>query len=133
MLTNSENLPGRGESVVYDLFLIVCGMWLVGSGASWLAFAVFVIACLGALGVFSNRLWRRKRYMLRPLDSALAFAINLTLLGIPALMILNDDGRARCLVALGIWVGTRLVMRPPPSSPLLKRRRRSKKEPSPPA
>jgi hypothetical protein len=84
------------------------------SGAGWLPFAAFVAACLGALGVFSNRVWKHPRYMRRPLDSAVALVGNAALLAFPVILMLDGAGRTRCLVALVVHVVVGLLMTPPP-------------------
>lgn len=116
-------------SLLYELCVGACGIWLLISGAGWLPFAAFVVVNLAALAIFDNVLWERQRFIRRPLDLAVGLVGNAALLAFPAILILDGDGRVRCLVALGLMVGIRLLMKAPPGKPLFRRKRKSVADP----
>lgn len=114
MTTSDEQAPGRLASLGYNVALGICGLWMLVSGAGWIAFTAFVAMSLGALGVFSNRVWKHPRYMQRPLDSSLALVGSGALLAFPAVLVLGSAGRTRCLAAIVVHVVVGLLMTSPP-------------------
>ncbi|MGB5350473.1 MAG: hypothetical protein WBM75_02165 [Polyangiales bacterium] len=51
-----QGLPGRLAAHAYDFLITMLGVWVLIPEASWLSLACFVLACIGGLLVFNNRL-----------------------------------------------------------------------------
>lgn len=121
-----EKSKGRTTSILYEIGVICCAIWLLITGADWGPFILFVAGNLAAFGLFSNRIWKHRSFMLRPLDTMIGFIGNVLLLGSPAVFLLDRGGVVRCLIGLGVYVGVRLLMLPPPNGSWRRRPRGSR-------
>ena len=107
----------------YEICVMAAGAWLVVSGASWLALSLFLAINFSALAIFSNRFWKHRWFLGRPLDSPIALVGNALILIFPALLFIGPTARVRCLVALVLLVFVRLLMVAPSETSWRKPRR----------
>jgi len=109
-----EGLPGRLGAHAYDFLVVMLGASMIAWQASWLSWACFVMACLGGLLLFNNRLLARRRSLPRRwrAPTTLVFVGGVILW--PAVWLLYDNPEAgvRALVALAVFVATRFLYTP---------------------
>lgn len=123
LVSERGQTAARIASALHSLCVAACGICMLVFGATWGLFAIFIGVDLAALAMFSNRIWERKWFMLSPLDWPVMLVANAMMVAFPAILILDDGGRQRCLTALGIDVVVRLLMKSPPSGRRFSRRR----------
>ena len=116
-----EGLPGRLAAHGYDFLIVMLGAWVLFPQARWLSLACFVLACIGGLFLFNNRLVSRRFEIRRPWNAVV------TLVGLSAIMLfpliydVYERQDLRPVAALAFLIATRLlyVRVPVPKRPRL--------------
>jgi hypothetical protein len=116
-----EGLPGRLAAHAYDFLIMMLGCWVLFPEAKWLSFAFFVLACIGGLFVFNNRLLSRKFEIRRPLNAVVTLVGLSAIILFPLIYVAYERQDLRPVAALAILIATRLlyVRVPVPKRPRL--------------
>jgi hypothetical protein len=117
-----EGLPGRLAAHAYDFLIMMLGVWVLIPEASWLSLACFVLACIGGLLVFNNRLLSRKFEIRRPWNAVLTLVGLGAIMLFPFIYVAYEREDLRPVAALAILIATRLLYAPVrvPRSPRLR-------------
>ena len=93
----------------YDFVVMGIGVWFLMARGGWIPWTCFIVANLAGLFLFDNRLSRRSTPLTRPWFAPLTFygigALTLS----PFLLVLDDPGKLRGVVATVIFVGIRFL------------------------
>jgi len=116
-----EGLPGRLTAHAYDFLIMMLGVWVLIPEAKWLSLACFVLACVGGLFLFNNRLLSRKFEIRRPWNAVVTLVGLGAIMLFPFIYVAYERQDLRPVAALAFLIATRLlyVRVPVPKRPRL--------------